>query len=53
MKKNNFSAIFGYILMIAIAFGCAPKKPKEGINTSSELKQLFADYAFHKLNGDV
>jgi hypothetical protein len=43
MKKTNFSAISGFILMIAIAFACTPKQPKEGINTSSELKQLFAD----------
>ncbi len=43
MKKNNISALIGFSLMIAIAFACTPKQPKEGINTSSELKQLFAD----------
>lgn len=43
MKKTNFSAILGFILMISIAFACTPKQPREGIHTSSELKKLFAD----------
>ena len=43
MKKNNFPAILGIFLIVALAFGCTPKQPKEGIHTSAELKQLFAD----------
>lgn len=43
MKKNNFPAIFGIFLIVALAFGCTPKQPKEGIHTSVELKRLFAD----------
>ncbi len=43
MKKNHILAIAGFFLLIAVVFACTPKKPKEGIRTSTELKQLFAD----------
>jgi len=41
--KRNITVITGLVLLIALIWACAPKQPKEGINTSSELKQLFAD----------
>ena len=43
MKKTNVSKFFAILLLIALAFSCAPKQPKEGIHTSAELKQLFAN----------
>jgi hypothetical protein len=43
MKRNRFLAIYGFILTIALLWACTPKQPQEGIQTSVELKQLFAD----------
>ena len=43
MKRNNITVITGLVVLIALIWACTPKQPKEGINTSSELKQLFAD----------
>ncbi|MBA4409563.1 MAG: glycosyl hydrolase [Bacteroidota bacterium] len=43
MKKSYFSAISGIILLLILALGCSKKPVQEGIQTSTELKQLFAD----------
>lgn len=43
MKRNNITVIAGSVALIALIWACTPKQPKEGINTSSELKQLLAD----------
>ena len=43
MKRNNIAVITGLVALIALIWACTPSQPKEGINTSSELKQLFAD----------
>ena len=41
--KRNIKVITGLVALIALIWACTPKQPKEGINTSSELKQLLAD----------
>jgi hypothetical protein len=41
--KRNITVITGLVALIALIWACTPKQPKEGINTSSELKQFFAD----------
>jgi len=43
MKKINFLHITGIILLLASTLACSKKPIQEGINTSSELKQLLAD----------
>jgi hypothetical protein len=43
MKKNNFLSFSGFILLIALVWACAPKPAPERIQSSAELKQLFAD----------
>ncbi|HAQ18500.1 MAG TPA: hypothetical protein DCR40_04600 [Prolixibacteraceae bacterium] len=43
MKKTNFSTISGIILLLILAPGCSKKPVTDGIQTSTELKQLFAD----------
>lgn len=43
MKKISFPAISGIILLIALFWACTPKPTPEGIQTSTELKKLFAD----------
>jgi hypothetical protein len=41
--KRNITVIIGLFALMTMIWACTPKQPKEGINTSSELKQLFAD----------
>jgi hypothetical protein len=41
--KRNITVITGLVALIALIWACSPKQPKEGINTSKELKKLFAD----------
>jgi hypothetical protein len=41
--KRKITVISGLVALIALIWACTPKQPKEGINTSSELKQLLAD----------
>jgi len=43
MKRNNIAVITGLVALMALIWACTPKQPKEGINTSSELKQRLAD----------
>lgn len=43
MKKNNFLNITGIILLLAATLACSKKPIQEGIQTTAELKQLFAD----------
>ena len=41
--KRKITVITGLVALMALIWDCTPKQPKEGINTSSELKSLFAD----------
>ncbi len=41
--KRKITVISGLVVLIALILACTPKQPKDGINTSSELKQLLAD----------
>jgi len=41
--KRKITVISGLVALIVLIWACTPKQPKEGINTSSELKQLLAD----------
>lgn len=43
MKKNNIPALTTISLLLALAFACTHKLPREGINTTTELKNLIAD----------
>jgi hypothetical protein len=43
MKKIYLLASVGLALLLLFAISCTKKPAQEGINTSSELKQLFAD----------
>jgi hypothetical protein len=43
MKRNNIAVITGFVALMALIWACTPKQPKEGINSSSELKELFAN----------
>ena len=43
MAKTNFIAIIWIILMATLPWGCTQKPVREGIHTSAELRQLFAD----------
>ena len=43
MKKIKSPAIYGFILTIALLWACTPNLTPEGVQTSIELKKLFAD----------
>jgi hypothetical protein len=43
MKKPNFIQLSGIILLILFALSCSEKPTSEGIQTSAELKQMFAN----------
>ncbi|MDP2336499.1 MAG: glycosyl hydrolase [Bacteroidota bacterium] len=43
MKKTNLIIITGIILLLVATLGCSKKPVPEGIQTTSELKKLFAD----------
>lgn len=43
MKKSNLYITTAIILLITLVFGCSKKPVQEGIQTSGELRKLFAD----------